>query len=205
VLVSADPALRETLNPLRTGQLVARCAELNTSADDGRHDQVTSATVHTLRHLARRVQYLEAEIHDLQRRIAAAVEVTAPQLLEVSGIGPDSAATLLIAAGDNPDRLTGEASFAALCGVSPVEASSGKTRRRRLNRGGHRQANAALYRAVPIGLRWNPRTREYVRRRTAEGLSKREIIRCLKRYLARTVFRIITAAAAPDARQLSTA
>jgi transposase len=138
VLVSADPALRETLNLLGTGQLVARCAELTT--DDGRHDDVTAATVHTLRHLARRVQYLEAEAHDLRRRIAAAVESAAPQLLDVSGIGPDAAATLLIAAGDNPDRLTGEASFAALCGVSPVEASSGKTQRRRLNRGGHRQA-----------------------------------------------------------------
>ena len=205
VLVSADPALREALNPLCTSQLIARCAELTTGAGDSRHDDVSAATVHTLRHLARRVHYLEAEIHDLRRRIAAAVESAAPQLLEVSGIGPDAAATLLIAAGDNPERLTGEASFAALCGVSPVEASSGKTQRRRLNRGGHRQANAALYRAVLIGLRWNPQTREYARRRTAEGRTKREIIRCLKRYLARTVYRIIIAAGTSNARRVSTA
>lgn len=101
---------------------------------------------------------------------------------------------LLIAAGDNPDRLATEASFAALCGVSPIEASSGKTPRHRLNRGGHRHANAALYRAVLTRLRWNPRTRDYLQRRPTEGLSKREIIRCLKRYLTRTVYRIILSA-----------
>ena len=103
-------------------------------------------------------------------------------------------ATLLIAADDNPERLTSEASFAALCGVTPVEASSGKTRRRRLNRGGNRQANAALYRAVLIGLRWNHDTREYARRRIAEGKTKREIIRCLKRHLAQTVYHLIAPA-----------
>jgi transposase len=157
VLVNADPALRDALRHLRRQQLIAHCAELD--ADCG--DDVTAATVHTLRQLARRIQYLAEEIRDFERRIAAAVASTAPQLLELSGIGPDAAATLLITAGDNPQRLTSEASFAALCGVSPVEASSGKTQRRRLNRGGDRRANAALYRAVLIGLRWNPKTREY--------------------------------------------
>jgi transposase len=189
LLVNAEPALREELAPLSTARLVARCSELDTDAADA----VTAATLHTLRQLARRIQYLATEIRSFEDRITAAVTSTAPQLLDISGISPDTAATLLIAAGDNPNRLASEASFAALCAVSPVEASSGKTQRRRLNRGGHRQANAALYRAVLIGLRWNPKTRDYLQRRTTEGLSKREIIRCLKRYLARTVYRIIIA------------
>lgn len=201
VLVNADPALRDTLRHLRPQQLIAHCIELDVDC----RDDVTAATVHTLRQLARRIQYLAEEIRDFERRIAAAVASIAPQLLELHGIGPDAAATLLITAGDNPQRLTSEASFAALCGVSPVEASSGKTRRRRLNRGGDRRANAALYRAVLIGLRWNPKTREYAQRRTAEGLSKREIIRCLKRYLARTVYRLIAASTAPSPGHPSTA
>jgi transposase len=201
VLVNADPALRDTLRHLRPQQLIAHCIELDVDC----RDDVTAATVHTLRQLARRIQYLAEEIRDFERRIAAAVASIAPQLLELHGIGPDAAATLLITAGDNPQRLTSEASFAALCGVSPVEASSGKTRRRRLNRGGDRRANAALYRAVLIGLRWNPKTREYAQRRTAEGLSKREIIRCLKRYLARAVYRLIAASTAPSPGHPSTA
>ncbi|MEV6235078.1 transposase [Saccharopolyspora shandongensis] len=145
----------------------------------------TAAVAHALSRLARRIQYLAEEIHDLQQRIATTVKAVAPALLELRGIGPDSAATLLIAAGDNPHRLRSESSFAALCGVSPVEASSGKTQRHRLNRGGHRQANTALFRAMLTGLRWDKHTREYLQRRTTEGLSKREIIRRLKRFLAR--------------------
>ncbi|MFD9624204.1 transposase, partial [Streptomyces virginiae] len=107
------------------------------------------------------------------------------------GVGPDSAAALLVSAGDNPERLAREASFAALCGTSPVEASSGKTQRRRLNRGGDRQANAALYRIVLSRLRWDDRSRDYLRRRLAEGKTRREIIRCLKRYVAREIYRLI--------------
>jgi transposase len=198
VIVSADPALRETLAMLTTRKLITRCADLDANG----HDGVTAATLHTLRQLARRIQYLAAEIHDLKKRITTAIKNSMPQLLEVSGIGLDSAAALLIAAGDNPERLRSEASFAALCGVSPVQASSGKTQRLRLNRGGNRSANAALYRAVLTRLRWDPVTQEYLRRRTAEGLSKREIIRCLKRYLARSIYRIITTA---DATHGSTA
>ncbi|MET7783631.1 transposase [Streptomyces sp. NPDC005388] len=105
--------------------------------------------------------------------------------------GPDSAAALLIAAGDNPERLTSEASFAALCGTSPIEHSSGKTQRRRLNRGGDRQANAALYRIVLSRLRWDHRTQNYLQRRLTEGKTRREIIRCLKRYIAREIYRLI--------------
>lgn len=109
----------------------------------------------------------------------------------MNGVGPDSAATLLVAAGDNPERLSNEASFAALCGTSPVEASSGKTQRRRLNRGGDRQASAALFRIILSRLRWESRTQDYMRRRLAEGKTRREIIRCLKRYVAREIYRII--------------
>ena len=117
--------------------------------------------------------------------------------MQQQGIGPDSAAALLITAGDNPGLLHNEASFAALCGVSPVEASSGKTSRRRLNRGGDRQANAALYRITLSRLRWDEPTRDYLDRRITEGKTKREAMRCLKRYIAREVYHIITA---PEAR-----
>ncbi|MFJ3825450.1 transposase [Streptomyces nodosus] len=123
------------------------------------------------------------------------------EFVEVVGIGPNSAAALLIAAGDNPERVVGEASFAALCGASPVEQSSGKTQRRRLNRGGNRQTNAALYRIVMTRIRWDERTRSYLERRTKQGMSRREIVRCLKRYVAREVFRHIqpiTALPLPD-------
>ena len=101
------------------------------------------------------------------------------------------AATLLIAAGSNHDRLHSEAAFASLCGVNPIPASSGKTNRHRLNRGGHRQANAALHRIVVVRLRHDERTQAYMRRRTTEGMSKAEVIRCLKRYVAREVFSVL--------------
>lgn len=123
--------------------------------------------------------------------IAAIVKDLAPELIARSGVGFNSAAQLLLTAGDNPERLKSEASFAALCGVSPVHASSGKTARHRLNRGGDRAANSALH-IIAIGrLRLDPETREYVARRIADGSSKLEAIRCLKRYIAREVFNII--------------
>ncbi|WMX69456.1 transposase [Streptomyces collinus] len=115
----------------------------------------------------------------------------APQLLEPVGIGPDSAVTLLITMGDNPERLSTEASFAALCGVSPIEYSSGRRITRRLNYGGDRQANAALHRIVFTRLRHDPRTQAYYERRTQEGKTRREIIRCLKRHAAREVFNLV--------------
>ena len=189
ILVNADPALRQSLSGLSTKALIARCADLAEPID-----RTAAAVVHTLRTLAQRIGYLAAEIRDLLERITAAIQATAPRLLDQCGVGPDSAAILLIAAGDNPDRLDNDSAFAALCGVSPVEASSGKTRRRRLNRGGNRQANAALYRVIITRLRVETRTREYAARRTSEGRTKREIIRCLKRYAARELFQLIHAA-----------
>ena len=112
-------------------------------------------------------------------------------MVDTFGIGPDIAATLLVAAGSNPERLRSESAFAALCGVNPIPASSGKTNRHRLNRGGDRQANAALYRVVLVRLRYDERTREYMLRRTGEGLTKPEVIRCLKRYVARQIYAIL--------------
>jgi transposase len=119
------------------------------------------------------------------------VAQAAPELVSLPGIGTDNAATLLIVAGDNPQRLGSEASFASLCGVAPIEASSGKVVRHRLNRGGNREANRALYMICLARMRRDRRTQEYVARRTQEGKSKREIIRCLKRYVAREAYRVL--------------
>ncbi|MFE6946691.1 IS110 family RNA-guided transposase [Streptomyces chartreusis] len=182
VLLGVDPALREALSKLTNTALITACANLADTND---------AAAFTLRLLARRIQQLTAEAKELARRLTKAVHRSHPRLLDIVGVGPDSAAALLIAAGDNPERLANEASFAALCGVSPVEQSSGKTQRRRLNRGGNRQANAALYRIVVTRLRRDARTRAYLERRTKQGMSKREIIRCLKRYVAREIYRQI--------------
>ncbi|MCQ3805464.1 MAG: transposase [Acidimicrobiia bacterium] len=134
----------------------------------------------TLRLLARRYQALTAEIHQLDTEITQLCARANPALLAASGIGPETAATLLVTAGDNPQRMTSEASFAALCGASPVQASSGRTVRHRLNRGGDRQANNALWRIAMVRLRADPRTIEYAQRRQTEGKTRKEIIRCLK-------------------------
>jgi transposase len=190
VLVTADAEFREELEPLTDKALIRHCAEL---ADPENAGPATAAAVAALRLLAQRIRYLSGEIAELERRMTAAVKETAPSLLERVGVGPDSAAALLIAAGDNPERLGSEASFAALCGASPVEHSSGKTQRRRLNRGGNRQANAALHRIVVTRMRWDERTRAYLERRIGEGRSKREVMRCLKRYVAREVYTLIRA------------
>jgi transposase len=187
VLIRADPALRESMTGLGNPALFRRCAGLS-PADPS---DPPSAAAFTLRLLARRIAELTGEIDELNTRIAAAVSACAPQLLQRYGVGPDTAAALLLAAGDNPQRLTSEASFAALCGVSPIEASSGKTHRRRLNRGGDRQANSALYTIAIARLRWDSRTQDYIKRRVAEGKTRREAIRCLKRYICRELYRDI--------------
>jgi transposase len=141
--------------------------------------------------LARRWQFLDEQIHAHDQRLATLIGAAAPNLLAVFGVGPDTAGALLVAAGDNPDRLHSEAGFAALCGVNPLPASSGKTTRHRLNRGGNREANNALWRIALVRMRHDPTTRAYVERRTHDGLSKREIIRCLKRYIARQLYPVI--------------
>ncbi len=193
LLVSADPALRERLAALSTPRLLTACRTFEPS------EAVNAdfATLYTLRLLATRIHALTAEITDLTKHITTAIQAAAPTLLEQPGIGPDSAAVLLITAGDNPHRLHSEASFAALCGVSPLDCSSGKSSRRRLNRGGDRQANAALYRITLSRLRWDQRTQDYLQKRAAQGKTRREAIRCLKRYIAREVHALIIHSNAP--------
>ena len=151
-------------------------------------DTVGFATRIALRELGRRADYLGAEIDRVDALIAPLLVARAPSLLALPGVGPDTAAILLIAAGDHPDRLRSEAAWAHLCGSAPIPASSGKITRRRLNPAGDRQANHALWRIVLSRMSFDPRTRDYVARRTDEGLTKLEIIRCLKRYVAREVY-----------------
>ena len=159
-------------------------------------DPVTYTTLVVIRGLARRIRDFNDEIASIDHALEELIDATAPSLLGCYGVGVDTAATLLVAAGDNADRLTSERSWAHLCGVSPVPAGSGKTSGRvRLNRGGNRQANAALHRIVLVRMASDPETRNYVRRRSAEGLSKREIMRCLKRYVARQTFKHLPRAA----------
>ncbi|MFD9485276.1 IS110 family transposase [Streptomyces sp. NPDC059991] len=190
VLVVADPALRERLSGLGNRELFRICARLSPHEGGGNEDPVAEATLITLSMLAQRIEQLTGQIDELNQRLTGLVERHAPQLLAPVGIGQDSAVTLLITMSDNPERLSTEASFAALCGVSPIEYSSGGRSSRRLNHGGDRQANAALPRIVFTRLRHDPRTQAYYERRTREGKTRREIIRCLKRYAAREVFNL---------------
>jgi transposase len=153
-------------------------------------DPVLYTTKVTMRGLARRIQTLNSEIKGLDVMLAELVNNTAPSLVGLYGVGVDTAATLLVTAGDNPDRLHSEKSWAHLCGVTPIPAGSGKTSgRHRLNRGGNRQANAALYRIVLTRMSSDERTRTYVARRRAEGKNTAEIMRCLKRFVARETFK----------------
>ena len=197
LVVTAPEELRDQLRGLRLGRLVAAAAEL------GRVQRPTSlleAARLALRSVAVRYLQLSAEIAALQLQLDRLVRQTAPALLAVAGVGIDTAAALLIAAGDNPQRLGTEAAFAHLCGVAPIPASSGKTTRHRLHRGGNRDANRALW-VIALGrMRWDQRTRAYVARRTAEGKTKPEIIRCLKRFIARELYQLLTTAAPTNHR-----
>ncbi len=151
-----------------------------------------SACRGTLAPLARRWRQLAQEIDGYDRELKRLTKKLCPALLERVGVGPEVASCLLVAAGDNPERLKSEASFAALCGVSPLDASSGRQRRHRLNRGGNRDANRALWVIAFVRLRMDARTQTYAARRTEEGRSRSEITRCLKRYIAREVYRLLT-------------
>ncbi|BCJ51548.1 IS110 family transposase [Actinoplanes sp. NBRC 14428] len=190
LIVTAPDELRARLRGLSVKQLITVCANLRPE----RTDAVTPLTAVklALRSLARRHQQLSVEITDLDELLEPLVAAINPGLLAANGVGAEVAGQLLVSAGQNHDRLTSEAAFAMLCGAAPIPASSGKTTRHRLNRGGDRQANAALYRVVLCRLRWDPRTRDYMQRRTQEGMSKKEIIRCLKRYVARELYQLIT-------------
>jgi transposase len=195
LVVTAPAELREQLRGLPVGRLASTAARLR----PGPIGTVTAATKLALRVLGQRYQTLEAELAAVDAELDRLTAKAAPRLRRLCGVGPEIAGALLVAAGDNPERLRSEAAFSMLCGASPIPASSGKTVRHRLNRGGNRQANAALYRIVVVRLRWHQPTRDYLVRRTKQGLSKREIIRCLKRYVAREVFAAMNAPAAlPD-------
>jgi transposase len=187
LLVTAPDELREQLRELSAVRLVQTAAEL----EPGPVTTPAAAATLGLRSLARRYQALSAELTILDTELDRLTVTTAPKLLALFGIGSDSAGALLVAAGDNPDRLRSNAAFSMLCGASPIQASSGKTQRHRLNRGGDRQANAALYRIVIARLRHDQQTKDYLDRRIREGKSKKEAIRCLKRYVAREVFAVL--------------
>ena len=190
LLVTAPEPLRSELAPLTSPRRVVVCAgfvvDHDTLADP------VQAHRQAMRALARRWQDLDTEAKTADRHIAPLVTQTAPQLLAQPGIGVQSAAALLTTVGDNADRVRNEAAMAHLCGVAPLPASSGRVTRHRLNPGGDRQANRALYTIAITRMRIDQRTRDYVQRRTAQGLSTREIIRCLKRYIAREVHHLLT-------------
>ena len=183
--MTAPEALRQRLRGLSTKELIAVAARFRLDGDPG---NVEEATKFALRSVARRYRALSEEIAELDAQLDRLVTEAAPELVSLPGVGTDHAAALLVVAGDNPERLGSEASFASLCGVSPVEASSGKVVTYRLNRGGNRDANRALHLICVVRMARDRRTKHYVARRTAEGKSKkREIMRCLKRYMAREV------------------
>ncbi len=185
IIVCSPDALREQLDQISGKMtLLRRLAALR----PGPLISTLASAKASLRAIARRWLLLDAEIKQHDAHLETLTAARAPELLEAHGMATGTAAEMLLLVGDNPERIKSEAAFAKLCGVCPIPASSGKTIRHRLNRGGNRQANAALYRVVIVRMRGHQPTLDYVRRRTTEGKSKSEIIRCLKRYVAREVF-----------------
>jgi transposase len=204
VMIGAPSPLRDELVPLTKRTLVNQCLRLCPEVDDllelaGEPERLLLAGVKTaLRDLAHRWKTLDTEIKALNRQIQALVTCTAPELVGLFGVGVELAGQFLMTAGDNPDRIRNEAAFAKLCGVAPQPASSGRTNgRHRLSRSGDRAANSALYIMTIVRMRHHAPTRAYLERRTAEGLSKREIIRCLKRYIAREIYAALPRATPP--------
>jgi len=193
IVATAPDDLRSKLRALKTTELVTTCAAFRVRAED---DSLATVTRLALRELAQRIQLLDEQLARTKTRLARITTSVAPQLLARKGVGPDTASAILVSAGDNPHRLRDERSFAALAGSNPIPASSGKTTRHRLNRGGDRQLNAALWRIAIVRLATDPDTRAYLARRTGEGKTKTEAIRCIKRYIAREVFAALPQTAA---------
>lgn len=185
LIASAPETLRAELAGLRSAALIRVCATL--TVDETHINDPVQATRAALRAIATRVQALNTEITQADKRLRPIVNKTAPHLCALPGVGPEVAGQLLSTAGDNPDRLRSEAALAHLCGAAPIPASSGRTDRHRLNRSGDRAANHALYTITLCRMRHDPRTKAYVQRRTQQGLSKKEIMRCLKRYIVREI------------------
>ena len=188
LVVTAPEPIRHQLAGKKLRAQVKVCARWR----PGEAQTTAAYAKRALRHLARRYQTLEVEITQLKREIRGLCAQANPALLGAPGVGPDTAAALLVAAGDNPGRMKSERSFAALYGSSPVQASSGQTVRHRLNRGGNRKANNALWRIATTRIQNDARTQAYVAKRETEGKNRKEIIRCLKRHIAREIYRLIT-------------
>lgn len=195
LIITAPTAVREALRSLTTTELVRRLTAGRPGTDLA--EPATAVKV-ALKRLAKRYRHLSEEIADADADLRVLITRTAPDLLALPGVGTETAGQLLVTAGDNPDRLASEASFAHLCAAAPVPASSGRTDRHRLNRGGDRQANRALHTIVLVRMRHDPRTRDYVARRTLEGLKTKDIFRCLKRFVAREVYRHLTSASSTE-------
>ena len=184
-LISTAPdEIRSELRDLNAHRMLQRAA----SYRPGQRRHVNALTRYTLRTLARRAIALEHEVTEIDKILTTLAADTAPELVAINGVGTDVATALLVAAGDNPERLRSEATFAHLCGVAPIDASSGKNERHRLNRGGDRQANSALWHIVITRMVCDEHTRTYIARRMAQGRTKKEAIRCLKRYIAREIY-----------------
>lgn len=189
VLVTCEHDLRDSLTRLSDYKLIVACSQLPTTGNVG--DPSVAARC-SLAALANRWLLLHEEIKAHTKNLKRLTTELVPEMVERFGVGFDTASEVLVAAGDNTDRVRSEAAFAKLCGVCPIPAGSGKTSgRHRLNRGGNRQANAALYRVVIVRMRWHPPTMAYVKRRTEQGLSKKDIIRCLKRFVARELYHLL--------------
>lgn len=187
LVVSAPESVRAGLRRLGTKQRVRICAAFR----PGPLSDPAAAAKTALRALARRWQALQAEIDELDAHLTGLVSAVAPQLIALPGVGVDTAGQLLVTAGDNPARLRSEAAFARLCGAAPIPVSSGRTDRHRLHRGGDRLANNALWRIALVRMYCHQPTKDYVTRRTSEGKTKTEILRCLKRYIARETYPLL--------------
>lgn len=186
LIVTAPSVVRDRLRGLSARELVDTLARSRPAGE--LHDPACAVRI-ALRRLARRYQALDEEIKEADKEIGPLVTTAAPRLIALPGLGPETVGQLLTSAGDNPGRLHSEAAFAHLCGAAPVPASSGRTNRHRLNRGGDRQANNALHTVVLVRMKCDQRTQEYVARRTAQGMAKKDVIRCLKRFVAREIYR----------------
>ncbi|MCA2312657.1 IS110 family transposase [Mycobacterium intracellulare] len=189
LLITGPIDLREQMKPLGATALIQALSRLRPGTE---LSSPVEATKLTLRSLARRHIALSVEIGEFDAVLDELTAEAAPGLLAKAGVGTEVAGQLLVTAGDNPERLRSEASFAHLAGVAPIPASSGRTNRHRLNRGGDRAANKALHTIAVVRLKYDERTRTYARRRTAEGLSKKDIMRCLKRAIAREIYQELT-------------
>jgi transposase len=189
LIVTAREQLRDQLRGLLKMKLIRCCAAWR--PDSGSACDPVVATRIALKKLARRYLYLDEEITDSDKLLESLVAGLAPQLVAVRGAGPETAGQMLVTIGDNPDRVHSEAAFAMLCGVAPLPASSGKTQRHRLNRGGDRQANRAIHLIAITRKRDDPRTQAYLNKKIAEGHSDREALRSLKRLIAREVYYLL--------------